>query len=86
MSKKHGWILNAWEKPRGKSQAAAKRRRRMVNGIFAATLVAHVDDEDNAGLSEVYHAEKVLSNGNFYFIKKLVLSCINFYFPLLPTI
>ncbi|KAF8009952.1 hypothetical protein BT93_J0815 [Corymbia citriodora subsp. variegata] len=63
MSKKHGRILKAWEKTVRKSQAAAKKR---VNSIFAAMSVAHVDDEDNAGQSEVYHAERVLSNGDFY--------------------
>ncbi|KAK6933982.1 MORN motif [Dillenia turbinata] len=65
MSKEQGGIVKAWENTVRKSQAIAKKR---ANSIFSTMSVAHVDD-DNAGapgLGEIYHAEKVLANGDFY--------------------
>ncbi|XP_057977139.1 phosphatidylinositol 4-phosphate 5-kinase 6-like [Malania oleifera] len=62
MSKEHGGIVKAWEATVRKSQASAKKR---ANSIFSTMSVAHADDDD-AGAGEVYHAEKVLSNGDFY--------------------
>ncbi|KAI3425633.1 Phosphatidylinositol 4-phosphate 5-kinase [Psidium guajava] len=69
MSKENVGIVKAWELTVRKSQAAAATKRR-ANNIFAVMSVAHVDDEEedgcNAGPGEVYHAEKLLSNGDFY--------------------
>nr|DAD42749.1 TPA_asm: hypothetical protein HUJ06_000979 [Nelumbo nucifera] len=54
----------AWEATVRKTQAAAKKR---VSGIFSTMSVAHVDDEEGGGsASEMYYAERMLSNGDFY--------------------
>ncbi|KAL5720070.1 1-phosphatidylinositol-4-phosphate 5-kinase [Ranunculus cassubicifolius] len=69
----------AWEATVRKSQAAARKR---MPSLFTSTPVANVDDEDRDGagsrgsddsiattsstLPEIYHAERVLSNGDFY--------------------
>lgn len=70
MSKEHSGIVKAWEATVRKSQAAAKKR---ANSIFTTMSVAHADDDDDdygtvtgPGAGEVYHAERVLSNGDFY--------------------
>lgn len=62
--------MKAWEATVRKSQAAAKKR---ANGIFNPASVAHADDADDTAASdefpgegEVYHAEKVLPNGDFF--------------------
>ncbi|XP_010067728.2 phosphatidylinositol 4-phosphate 5-kinase 6 [Eucalyptus grandis] len=72
MSKENVGIVKAWELTVRKSQAAAATKRR-GNSIFAVMSVAHVDDDGeededggNAGPREVCHAEKLLSNGDFY--------------------
>ncbi|KAK9682795.1 hypothetical protein RND81_10G096900 [Saponaria officinalis] len=53
---------------RSQTSGAASKKRSKSNSIFAAMSVAHVDDEAGPGPSpgEVYHAEKVLKNGDFY--------------------
>ncbi|GAB4827771.1 Phosphatidylinositol 4-phosphate 5-kinase 4 [Ancistrocladus abbreviatus] len=56
-------FVKAWEATLKKTQGAAKKR---ANSIFAPMSVAHVDDDDQALAREVYHAEKVFSNGDFY--------------------
>ena len=66
MSKEQSGIVKAWEATVRKSQAAARRR---AHSIFATMSVAHADDDDSVSghaSGEVYHAEKVLSNGDFY--------------------
>ncbi|KAI4339101.1 hypothetical protein MLD38_024076 [Melastoma candidum] len=70
MNKEQVHGAKAWEASVRKSQAASATRRR-GNGIFGSVSVAHVDDEDcegdvNAASDEVYHAEKLLSNGDYY--------------------
>ncbi|XP_057520202.1 phosphatidylinositol 4-phosphate 5-kinase 6-like [Amaranthus tricolor] len=55
-----------------KSSALASKKRTKSNSIFTSMSVAHVDDEDLAGpgpgpgSGELYHSEKVFSNGDFY--------------------
>ncbi|XP_050283136.1 phosphatidylinositol 4-phosphate 5-kinase 6-like [Quercus robur] len=61
MSKENIGIVKAWEATVRKSQAIAKKRTPMS--------VAHADDDDEpdaAGPCHAYHAERVLSNGDFY--------------------
>ncbi|OVA19773.1 Phosphatidylinositol-4-phosphate 5-kinase [Macleaya cordata] len=65
--------VKAWEATVRKTQAAAKKR---VSGFFngSTNSVAPVDDDDGGGtattttntMSEIYHAERFLSNGDFY--------------------
>ncbi|KAL5546597.1 hypothetical protein UlMin_006284 [Ulmus minor] len=68
MSKENS-VLKAWEATVRRTQAAKKR----ANSLFGTMSVAHVDDEhdeenDNNGSGnvEVYNADKVLSNGDYY--------------------
>ncbi|KAK9282784.1 hypothetical protein L1049_011005 [Liquidambar formosana] len=69
MSKEQSGIVKAWEATVRKSQAVAKKR---ANSIFATMSVAHADDDEAAAVpcggpaGEVFHAERVLSNGDFY--------------------
>ncbi|XP_042513829.1 phosphatidylinositol 4-phosphate 5-kinase 6-like isoform X1 [Macadamia integrifolia] len=65
MSKEGGGATKAWETTVRKSQAAVRRRG---TSFFTAMSVAHVDDDDggDGASGEVYHAERVLSNGDFY--------------------
>ncbi|CAK9156672.1 unnamed protein product [Ilex paraguariensis] len=64
MSKELGGIVKAWEVTVRKSQAVAKKRS---NSIFPTMSVAHVDDDVcDAIPGEVYHAEKVFDNGDWY--------------------
>ncbi|KAI3968276.1 hypothetical protein MKX01_018579 [Papaver californicum] len=64
--------VKAWEATVRKTQAAAKKR---VSGFFTSTTpVSQSDDEDGNGTpitnshnsSDSYHAERFLSNGDFY--------------------
>ncbi|XP_028127396.1 phosphatidylinositol 4-phosphate 5-kinase 4-like isoform X6 [Camellia sinensis] len=69
--------MKAWEATVRKTQAAAKKR---AHSIFGTTYVAHADDDDDItiekldddnnasgrGTGEVYHADRVLSNGDYY--------------------
>ncbi|XAR68420.1 1-phosphatidylinositol-4-phosphate 5-kinase [Bertholletia excelsa] len=61
--------MKAWEATVRKTQAAAKKR---AHSIFGTTHVAHADDDEdddeNSGgpPGEVYHAERVLANGDYY--------------------
>ncbi|XP_015876233.2 phosphatidylinositol 4-phosphate 5-kinase 6 isoform X1 [Ziziphus jujuba] len=59
MSKEYRGIVKAWEATVRKSQAVAKKR---ASSLFSTMSVAPADDEPG----EVYHAEKVFSNGDFY--------------------
>ncbi|KAI3495508.1 hypothetical protein L1887_37849 [Cichorium endivia] len=54
-------ILKAWEVKVKKSQASAKKR---AANIFTTMSVAHVDEE--ASDTEVFHVEKIFSNGDIY--------------------
>ncbi|KAJ9544018.1 hypothetical protein OSB04_023725 [Centaurea solstitialis] len=60
--------MKAWEATIRKTQAAKKQ----ASNIFGSAHVAHVDDEDidqDESLhapGEVYHAERYLSNGDYY--------------------
>ncbi|KAI3804125.1 hypothetical protein L1987_32296 [Smallanthus sonchifolius] len=60
--------MKAWEATIRKTQQAKKQ----ASNIFGSAHVAHVDDEDTeqdeilAAAGEVYHAERYLSNGDFY--------------------
>lgn len=64
-------VMKAWEATVRKTQAVAKKR---ANSIFGSTYMAHADDEDHGNKEgtngreahELYHAEKVLSNGDYY--------------------
>lgn len=62
--------MKAWEATVRKTQAAAKRR---AHSIFGTVSVAHADDEEEdesqesvRPAGEVYHAERVLCNGDYY--------------------
>ncbi|GMH05068.1 hypothetical protein Nepgr_006908 [Nepenthes gracilis] len=55
-------FAKAWEATVKISQGVSKKRG---NTIFTPMSVAHVDDDDPAA-GEVYHAERVFSNGDFY--------------------
>ncbi|KAI3857935.1 hypothetical protein MKW98_011201 [Papaver atlanticum] len=63
--------VKAWEATVRKTQAAAKKR---VSGFFTSTPVSQSDDEEGNGTpvtnsnnaSDTYHAERFLSNGDFY--------------------
>ncbi|KAG6694423.1 hypothetical protein I3842_09G047700 [Carya illinoinensis] len=71
MSKESG-VLKAWEATLRKTQAAKKR----ANSLFGTISVAHADDDDDnnnddndnsgSGNGEIYHADKVLPNGDYY--------------------
>jgi len=69
MSKETG-VLKAWEATVRRTQAAKKR----ANSLFGAMSVAHADDDDdyhndendNNGTGKLYHAERVLPNGDYY--------------------
>ena len=70
MSKETG-VLKAWEATVRRTQAAKKR----ANSLFGTMLVAHADDDeddnkkdenDNNGSNKLYHAERVLPNGDYY--------------------
>ena len=71
MNKESG-VLKAWEATIRKTQAAKKR----ANNFLGTMSVAHVDDDDddsnddkdNNGRhsGEIYHAERVLPNGDYY--------------------
>ncbi|KAL2234112.1 phosphatidylinositol 4-phosphate 5-kinase 6 isoform X2 [Sesamum indicum] len=63
MSRALNGIVNAWEGKLKKSQAPAKKR---ANSLFTAMSVAHVDDDEIHPPGEVYHVEKVFSNGDVY--------------------
>ncbi|GAB2299269.1 Phosphatidylinositol 4-phosphate 5-kinase 4 [Dionaea muscipula] len=57
-------FFKAWEATVRRSQGFAKKR---ANSIFIPMSVAHVDDEDDYTCTgEVYFAERVFSNGDFY--------------------
>ncbi|XP_043816342.1 phosphatidylinositol 4-phosphate 5-kinase 4 [Manihot esculenta] len=68
MSKEQSGVIKAWEATIRKTQAAKRR----ANSIFGSVTVAHADDENeddhdhNNGAQEPYHAEKILSNGDYY--------------------
>ncbi|XP_013634886.1 PREDICTED: phosphatidylinositol 4-phosphate 5-kinase 4-like [Brassica oleracea var. oleracea] len=71
MSKEQGCVLKAWEVTMKKTQQAKKR----ANNIFGTVSVApQTDDEtsttnendDESSTGEMYHAEKVLPNGDYY--------------------
>ncbi|KGN54717.1 phosphatidylinositol 4-phosphate 5-kinase 5 [Cucumis sativus] len=69
MSRESG-VLKAWEATVRKTQAAKKR----AHSIFGTTSVAHADDGDIDGevieselySGEVYHADRILPNGDYY--------------------
>ncbi|KAF5188458.1 Phosphatidylinositol 4-phosphate 5-kinase [Thalictrum thalictroides] len=70
--KREQLCAKAWEATVRKSQAAARKR---MSSFFPSTSVAHVDDEDDGGgddsattssSTEIYHAERVFPNGDFY--------------------
>ncbi|XP_061361095.1 phosphatidylinositol 4-phosphate 5-kinase 5-like isoform X1 [Gastrolobium bilobum] len=69
MMGKDSSVMKAWEATVRKTQAVAKKR---ANSIFGTTHVAHADEEDNkddqsgSDASELYHAERVLPNGDYY--------------------
>lgn len=70
MSREHSSVVKAWEATVRKTQAAAKRR---AHSIFGTISVAHADDEEEEesqesgrGTGEMYHAERVLCNGDYY--------------------
>uniref|UniRef100_K7K8Q6 1-phosphatidylinositol-4-phosphate 5-kinase n=1 Tax=Glycine max TaxID=3847 RepID=K7K8Q6_SOYBN len=63
-------VMKAWEATVRKTQAVAKKR---ANSIFGSTYVAHAEEEEDhkedtngSEASELYHAEKVLPNGDYY--------------------
>ncbi|XP_052175442.1 phosphatidylinositol 4-phosphate 5-kinase 4-like [Diospyros lotus] len=66
--------MKAWEATVRKTQAAAKKR---AHSIFGTPYVAHADDDDEEyeqdeiyaggdGSGEIYLADRVLSNGDYY--------------------
>ncbi|KAM6548031.1 hypothetical protein CsatB_019707 [Cannabis sativa] len=64
-------MIKAWEATVRRTQAAKKR----ANSIFGTSIIAHVDaeneeeEENDSGMSAVgdmYHADKVLPNGDYY--------------------
>ncbi|GMY22729.1 phosphatidylinositol 4-phosphate 5-kinase 6-like [Fagus crenata] len=61
MSKENIGIVKAWEATVRKSQAIVKKKRTTMS-------VAHADDDEPGppGPGQAYHAEKVLSSGDFY--------------------
>ncbi|KAL5570258.1 hypothetical protein UlMin_026833 [Ulmus minor] len=59
MSKEQRGIVKAWEATVRKSQQAGKKR---ATSLFTAMSVAPADDDPG----EVYDAEKLVSNGDFY--------------------
>lgn len=68
MNKESG-VFKAWEATVRKTQAAKKR----ANSIFGSMSVANVEEEDDeehdnnaGGAGDVYHADKVLPNGDYY--------------------
>lgn len=67
MTGKDSSMMKAWEATVKKTQAVAKKR---ANSIFGTTYVAHEEDnkdeENGSEASEVYHAERVLPNGDYY--------------------
>ncbi|CAL0321570.1 unnamed protein product [Lupinus luteus] len=70
MMGKDSGVMKAWEATVKKTQAVAKKR---ANSLFGTTSIAHADEDekrdDQEGSShetEVYHAEKVLPNGDYY--------------------
>ncbi|KAF3442140.1 hypothetical protein FNV43_RR16056 [Rhamnella rubrinervis] len=69
MMNKESGVFKAWEATVRKTQAAKKR----ANSLFGSMSVANVEEEDdeenenNGGAAgEVYHADKVLPNGDYY--------------------
>ncbi|KAK9291180.1 hypothetical protein L1049_009368 [Liquidambar formosana] len=70
MSREPNSVAKAWEATLRKTQAAKKR----ANSIFGTMSVAHAEDDDNngdddiknGGTGEIYHAERILSNGDYY--------------------
>ncbi|KAI4385604.1 hypothetical protein MLD38_003610 [Melastoma candidum] len=63
MINKHVGIVKSWEVTIRRKQAAARKR---AKHFFHKMSVSHVDDDPNAPAENVYHAEKVLDNGDFY--------------------
>ncbi|CAA2962973.1 phosphatidylinositol 4-phosphate 5-kinase 6-like [Olea europaea subsp. europaea] len=63
MNKELRGIVKAWEAKVKKSQAAAKNR---ANSIFSTMSVAYVDDDETYNPGEIYHVEKVFSNGDVF--------------------
>ncbi|KAF9591660.1 hypothetical protein IFM89_005241 [Coptis chinensis] len=69
--KREQLCVKAWEATVRKSQAVARKR---MHSFFPSTSVSHVDDEEVGGDNstststtlDIYHAERVLSNGEFY--------------------
>ncbi|KAJ1436025.1 Phosphatidylinositol-4-phosphate 5-kinase, core [Sesbania bispinosa] len=60
--------MKAWEATVRKTQAVARKR---ANSIFGTTYVASSDDDDKddqngSDTIELYHAERVLPNGDYY--------------------
>ncbi|PSS15729.1 Phosphatidylinositol 4-phosphate 5-kinase [Actinidia chinensis var. chinensis] len=65
--------MKAWEATVRRTQAAAKKR---AHSIFGTNYVAHAEDDDDGnidesntsgcGTGEIYHADRVLSNGDYY--------------------
>nr|KYP59854.1 Phosphatidylinositol-4-phosphate 5-kinase 4 [Cajanus cajan] len=66
-------VMKAWEATVRKTQAVAKKR---ANSIFGSTYVAHADEDDHhnntndeangSDGSDLYQAERVLPNGDYY--------------------
>jgi 1-phosphatidylinositol-4-phosphate 5-kinase len=65
MMGKDSSMMKAWEATVKKTQAVAKKR---ANSIFGSTYVAasQGDENENKDETEVYHAERVLPNGDYY--------------------
>ncbi|OIV90023.1 hypothetical protein TanjilG_23943 [Lupinus angustifolius] len=70
MMGKDSSVMKAWEATVRKTQAVAKKR---ANSLFGTTSVAHADEDDKRDDqdgsdqgTELYHAEKVLPNGDYY--------------------
>ncbi|KAM6582949.1 hypothetical protein CsatB_009951 [Cannabis sativa] len=61
MSKEQYGIVKAWESKVRKSQQAVVAKKR-TNSLFTTMSVAPADDDPG----EIFHAEKVISNGDFY--------------------
>ncbi|PON98771.1 Phosphatidylinositol-4-phosphate 5-kinase [Trema orientale] len=61
MSKEQFGIVKGWESKVRKSQQGVVAKKR-ANSLFTTMSVAPADDDPG----EVFHAEKVLSNGDFY--------------------
>lgn len=57
MNKELNGIAKSWE---------TKVKKKRANSIFTTMSVAHVDDDDIHNPGEVYHVEKVFSNGDIY--------------------